>query len=59
MGPLDSALGWRQITAGQRVGPRLVFGIPVEPETPAQARHLVDSLQAAGADFIKNYLTFT
>jgi imidazolonepropionase-like amidohydrolase len=65
--PLDSLLQWRrEITTGARVGPRIVgTGGFLESEstdlaplaivvtTPDEARHAVDSLQAAGADFVK------
>jgi hypothetical protein len=63
---LDSALRWRgQVAAGALVGPRAVFSGPalsgvhstpdhiiVDVDKVEWGRHLVDSLQAAGADLI-------
>jgi len=68
--PLDTAVRWRrEILAGTRIGPpRQLFAGPVingpcRGENPgdicvadtAAARHLVDSLKAAGADMVKTY----
>jgi imidazolonepropionase-like amidohydrolase len=65
---LDSLLLWRQeIASGARIGPRMVvtggflgnYGADegwvshMEVPTPERARAVVDSLKAAGADFIK------
>jgi imidazolonepropionase-like amidohydrolase len=65
--PIDSMLQWRrEIVAGKRVGPRVIGtggflygrarpGAPLSilVTTPDEARRAVDSLKAAGADFIK------
>jgi hypothetical protein len=60
--PLDTLLHWRrEILAGTRVGPprQLLAGAPLHEDDPARAERLVDSLQAAGANFLKTYpLTF-
>jgi imidazolonepropionase-like amidohydrolase len=65
---LDSLRLWRrEIAAGERVGPRLVFAGPLVDgagsrwpgaaivRTPEDGRRVVDSLRAAGADFVKVY----
>jgi imidazolonepropionase-like amidohydrolase len=65
--PIDSMLKWRrEIMAGTRPGPRIVgtggflYGqgesegsLIIRVATPDDARRVVDSLKAAGADFIK------
>ena len=57
------------INAGRFIGPRMIIGSPIidgekpffptslRASTPAQGRHYVDSLAAAGYDFIKIYST--
>jgi imidazolonepropionase-like amidohydrolase len=65
---LDSVLRWRrEILAGARVGPRVLTSGPIlyaannsspwgiSVATSADARRVIDSLKAAGADFIKVY----
>jgi hypothetical protein len=62
--PLATVLQWRQeVAAGKRVGPRHIVtgryvdkrddGFSFKVTTPAEARRVVDTLQATGADFIK------
>lgn len=63
---LDSTRRWREdIAAGRRVGPRIIAAGPFLPgqqlaagrvvNTPDEGRRVVDSLRAAGADFVKVY----
>jgi imidazolonepropionase-like amidohydrolase len=64
---LDSTRRWREeIATGRRVGPRIIAAGPFLSgpgpggggrvvRTPEEGRRVVDSLKAAGADFIKVY----